>query len=117
MSFSTYVREIDGVTVIDFVGRIVLGPGVREVRSVITEALTAGQRKIVVNMALVEYIDSSGLGELVSAYTSVRNLGGDIKLTSLQKKTWDLMQITKLYTVFSIFPDERAALQSFAQAT
>jgi anti-sigma B factor antagonist len=114
MSFSTLVREHGGVTVIEFVGRIALGQSASEVRSVIYEALTAGSRKIVLNLALVDYIDSSGLGELVSAYTSVRNAGGDIKLSNLHKRTRDLMQITKLYTVFSIYPDEKSARESFS---
>jgi anti-sigma B factor antagonist len=113
MSFSTLVREYSDVTVIDFVGRIALGNGVPEVRGAIREAIDSGRRKIVLNLALVDYIDSSGLGELVSAYTSARNVGGDIKLANLQKRTRDLMQITKLYTVFAIFPDERSACESF----
>lgn len=113
MSFSTLVREFGGVTVIDFVGRIALGPSATEVRNVIRETLNSGGRNIVLNLALVDYIDSSGLGELVSAYTSVRNAGGDVKLASLQKRTRDLMQITKLYTVFSVFPDEKSARESF----
>ena len=114
MSFSTLVREMGGITVIEFVGRIALGPGVSEVRAAVREALNSGSRKIILNLALVDYIDSSGLGELVSAFTSARNAGGDMKLAALQPRTQNLMHITKLYTVFSIFPDEKSARDSFS---
>jgi len=113
MSFSSCVRTHNDVAVIDFVGRIVLGPNVGEVRTVVRDLLGAGQRKLVLNMELVDYIDSCGLGELVSAYASVQSSGGEIRLASLQKRTSQLLQITKLHTVFRCFPDEISAVNSF----
>ena len=113
MSFSTCVREMDGVSVIDLVGRVVLGEGARETRAIINQVLTDGRKKIVVNMALVEYMDSSGLGELVSAYATTMRNGGEIKLASMQPRVAGLMQVTKLATLFASYPDEKAAVHSF----
>ncbi len=113
MSFSSLVRGVDDVTVIDFVGRIVLGSSAGEVRRVVCEVASEDKRKIVLNLALVDYIDSSGLGELISAYARVKQSGGEIRLAHLQKRISDLLQITKLYTVFASYPDEASAVKSF----
>ncbi len=106
-------RLIDGVEVVKISGRIELGEGSAAVREVVRDLLAKGRKKILLNLADVDYIDSAGLGSLVSAFTSVRNEGGELKLVYLTKKVQDLLQMTKLYTVFDIFDDETAALKSF----
>src|SRR5579883_3059379 len=108
-------RQIDGVTILDFSGRITLGEGSVVLRDTIRELLGKGQKNILLNLGEVTYIDSSGIGELVSAFTTVRNQGGDLKLLNLTKKVHDLLQITKLYTVFDIKDDEVQAIKSFAR--
>lgn len=107
-------RQIEGVTVLDLSGRINLGEGGVILREAIQDVLANGEKKILLNLADVTYIDSSGLGELVTAFTSVRNRGGELKLLNLTKKVHDLLQITKLYTVFDIKDDESAAISAFA---
>jgi anti-sigma B factor antagonist len=106
-------RQVSGITVVDLSGRITLGEGSTVLREAVKDLLAKGQRKILLNLGDVTYIDSSGIGELVSAFTSVRNQGGDLKLLNLTKKVHDLLQITKLYTVFDIKDDEAAAIQAF----
>jgi anti-sigma B factor antagonist len=109
-------RQVDSVTVIDVSGRITLGEGCTQLRQLIRDHLGKGQKNILVNLADVTYIDSSGIGELVSAFTAVSNQGGQLKLLSLTKKVHDLLQITKLYTVFDIHDDEAKAISSFEKA-
>ncbi len=106
-------RQVGGITVVDMSGRITLGEGSTVLRESVKDLLAKGQRKILLNLGDVTYIDSSGIGELVSAFTSVRNQGGDLKLLKLTKKVHDLLQITKLYTVFDVKDDEAAAIQAF----
>jgi anti-sigma B factor antagonist len=106
-------RQVGGVNVVDMSGRITLGEGSVVLREAVKDLLAKGQKKILLNLGDVTYIDSSGIGELVSAFTSVRNQGGELKLLNLTKKVHDLLQITKLYTVFDIKDDEAAAIQSF----
>jgi anti-sigma B factor antagonist len=101
------------VTLIDVSGRITLGEGSAMLREMIRELLGKGHKKIVLNLADVNYIDSSGIGELVSGYTTVKNQGGEVKLLHLTKKVHDLLQITKLFTVFDVHNDEQAAIRSF----
>ena len=113
MSMKFNTRQVDGVTVLDLSGRITLGEGSVTVRDAVQDALAKGSRKILLNLGNVDYIDSSGLGELVSAYTSVKNAGGELKLLQLTKKVHDLLQITKLYTVFDVKDDEASAVGSF----
>jgi len=108
-------RLIDDVEVVEVSGRIELGEGSAAIREVVRDLLARGRKKIVLDLADVDYIDSAGLGALVSAFTSVRNDGGDLKLVYLTKKVQDLLQMTKLYTVFEIFDDETAAIKSFNQ--
>jgi anti-sigma B factor antagonist len=107
-------RQIDGVTIVDLSGRITLGEGSVVLRDTVKDLLGKGQKKILLNLGDVSYIDSSGIGELVSAFTSVRNQGGELKLLHLTKKVHDLLQITKLYTVFDVKDDEVAAIGAFA---
>src|SRR5450631_2327309 len=106
-------REVDGITIVDCSGRITLGEGSVQLRDAVKELLTKGQKKILLNLGDVNYIDSSGIGELVSAYTTVRNQGGELKLLNLTKKVHDLLQITKLYTVFDVRDDETTAVKAF----
>jgi len=108
-------RQLDGVTVVDLSGRITLGEGSVVLRDTVRDLVSKGKKKILLNLGDVTYIDSSGIGELVSAFTSVRKEGGELKLLNLTKKVHDLLQITKLYTVFDIRDDEAAAVQSFAK--
>jgi anti-sigma B factor antagonist len=106
-------RQVGGVNIVDMSGRITLGEGSVVLREAVKDLLAKGQKKILLNLGDVTYIDSSGIGELVSAFTSVRNQGGELKLLKLTKKVHDLLQITKLYTVFDIKDDEASAIQSF----
>ena len=108
-------RQIDGVTVLDLSGRITLGEGSVILRDTIRDLIGRGQKRILLNLGDVSYIDSSGIGELVSAFTTVRNQGDELKLLNLTKKVHDLLQITKLYTVFDIKDDEATAIKSFAK--
>ena len=116
MSMKASTRQVDGVTIVDLSGRITLGEGSVVLRDTIKDLLGKGQKKILLNLGDVSYIDSSGIGELVSAFTTVRNQGGDLKLLNLTKKVHDLLQITKLYTVFDVKDDEASAVASFARA-
>ena len=106
-------RQLDGVTVVDLSGRITLGEGSVVLRDMVRDLISKGERKILLNLGDVTYIDSSGIGELVSAFTTVRNQGGELKLLKLTKKVHDLLQITKLYTVFDVKDDEAVAISSF----
>ncbi len=115
MTMKASTRQIDGVTIVDLSGRITLGEGSVVLRDLVRELLTKGGKKILLNLGDVTYIDSSGIGELVSAFTTVRNGGGELKLLNLTKKVHDLLQITKLYTVFDIKDDEAAAVASFGR--
>ena len=113
MSLRATHRDAGTVTVVDVSGRITLGEGSALLRKTIRGLLEERRSKILLNLADVDYIDSSGIGELVSGYTAVKNQGGDLKLLQLTKKVRDLLQITKLYTVFEVFTDETVALRSF----
>ena len=106
-------REVSHVTIVDVNGRITLGDETGQLRDIIRALIAEGKKKIVLNLAQVDYIDSSGVGELVSSYTAVRNAGGDLKLLSLTKKVQDVLNVTKLYTVFDIKEDEFTAVKSF----
>ena len=116
MSMKATIRQVDSVTVVDVSGRITLGEGCAQLRELIRDQLSKGNKKILINLADVSYIDSSGIGELVSAYTAVTNQGGQLKLLKLTKKVHDLLQITKLYTVFDVHDDEAEAVGSFEKS-
>ena len=113
MSIKASTRLVDSVTIVDLSGRITLGEGSSTLRETVRDLVSKGQKNILLNLADVTYIDSSGIGELVSSYTSVSNQGGRLKLLNLQKKVHDLLQITKLYTVFEVLTDEAAAVRSY----
>jgi anti-sigma B factor antagonist len=116
MSLKAEVRTVGQVAIVDLAGRITLGEGSGLVRNTIKDLVTAGQKFILINVKDVSYIDSAGLGELVGAYASIANAGGSIKLLHVQSRVHDLLQVTKLYTVFPVFEDEAAALGSFSAA-
>jgi anti-sigma B factor antagonist len=106
-------REDGNITVVDLSGRIALGEGSALLRTTIRELLERGRKKIILNLGDVNYIDSSGIGELVSGFTAVRSREGELKLLHLTKKVHDLLQITKLFTVFDVYSDEGTAVRSF----
>ena len=113
MSVKLNTRQVGDVNVIEVAGRITLGEGSSTLRESIRDRVAKGNKKILLNLAEVSYIDSSGIGELVSGFTTVTNQGGHLKLLNLTKRVNDLLQITKLYTVFEIFEDEASAIRSF----
>jgi len=113
VSMKAITRQVDSVTVFDISGRITLGEGCTQLRELIRSHLSKGSKKMLLNLADVTYIDSSGIGELVSAFTAVSNQGGQLKLLNLTKKVHDLLQITKLLTVFDVHDDEAKAIASF----
>ncbi|MGA2276265.1 MAG: STAS domain-containing protein [Terracidiphilus sp.] len=113
MALTIASREVDGVVILDLSGRITLGEGSVQLRDAVRGLISKGQKSILLNMAEVNYIDSSGLGELVSAFTSAKNQQAEVKLLKLTKKVHDLLQLTKLYTVFDIKDDEASAIASF----
>ena len=113
MALTIASREVDGVTVLDLNGRITLGEGSVQLREAVRDLISKGSRSILLNMGDVNYIDSSGLGELVSAFTTAKNQGASVKLLGLNKKVKDVLQLTKLYTVFDIYDDETTAIASY----
>jgi len=113
VNLKTKTRQVDGIAVVDVSGRITLGEETKLLRETVQRLLGGGQKEILLNLAEVSFIDSAGIGELVSAFTSVRNRGGDLKLLKLTRRVHDVLQITKLYTVFDISDDEVAAIKSF----
>jgi anti-sigma B factor antagonist len=106
-------REVGVVTIVDLSGRISLGEGSALLRKTIRDLLEDGQTKILLNLGDVNYIDSSGIGELVSGFTAVRSREGELKLLNLTKKVHDLLQITKLFTVFDVYSEESTAVNSY----
>lgn len=106
-------RKIGEVNVVDINGKITLGEGNIILRDTIRNLLSRGEKKILLNLGDVTYIDSSGIGELVSSFTTTTNQGGQLKLLNLTKKVQDLLQITKLLTVFEVFTNEGEAIASY----
>ena len=113
MALQGTCRQIGEIAIIDFSGKITLGEGSATLRKTIREMAEGGQKKIVLNLADVDYIDSSGIGELVSGFTTVRSAGGELKLLHLTKRVHDILQITRLFTVFDVQSDEANAVRSF----
>lgn len=106
-------RAVDDVVILEMFGKITIGEGSVQLRDAVGNLLDSGRNKIILNLSGVSYVDSSGIGELVSRYTTTKNAGGRLKLLSLPKKIKDLLMITKLLTVFEIYEDEQAAVDSF----
>lgn len=113
MSLKIETREVAHVTILDVKGRIVLGDEIGDLRDAVRGLVADGKKKIILNLADVDYIDSSGVGELVGCFTTVRNAGGELKLLKLSQKVQDVLYVTKLYTVFDIREDEFTAVKSF----
>jgi anti-sigma B factor antagonist len=116
MQMITSVRQVGQVTIVDISGRIVLGEECASLRELVSALLSDGHKQILFSLAEVNYIDSAGLGQMVSAFTSVRKQGGELKLLKLTSKIRGLMQITRLYTVFDILDDEAVAVRAFVQS-
>jgi anti-sigma B factor antagonist len=106
-------RQVGEVTILDLSGKITIGEGSVQLREAVRKILDDGKKKILLNLADVSYVDSSGIGELVSSYTTTNNNGGQLKLLNQTKKIHDLLTITKLLTVFETFDDEQTAVSSF----
>jgi anti-sigma B factor antagonist len=117
MNMTTSIRQVGAVTIVDISGRIVLGEESAALRDLASELLKQGHKQILFNLSDVNYIDSAGLGSLVAAFTSVRKQQGELKLLNLTNKVHDVMQITKLYTVFDILNSETEGVKSFGQST
>lgn len=107
-------RTVKDVTILDIHGKITIGEGSAEIRKRVRDLLQAGHKKILLNLGDVSYVDSSGIGELVSSFTTVTNQGGELKLLSLTRKLRELLAITKLLTVFDVFEDEEKAVASMS---
>ena len=114
MALKSNVRQVGNVAIVELAGRITLGEECAHLRETLKGLQAAGQRAVVLNLKDVTYIDSAGLGELVGAYASMSNQGGEIKLLNVQNKVSDLLQVTKLFTVFASYNDESEAVRSFA---
>ena len=106
-------RQAGDVTVLDLGGKITIGEGSVSLRGAIKRLIEEGKKKILLNLGNVSYVDSSGIGELVSSFTTINREGGQLKLLNLSQKIQDLMTITKLHTVFDVYDEETAALNSF----
>jgi anti-sigma B factor antagonist len=113
MPLKIETREVAHVSILDVKGRIVLGEEIGELRDAVRGLVAEGKKKIILNLADVDYIDSSGVGELVGCFTTVRNAGGELKLLNLSQKVQDVLYVTKLYTVFDIREDEFTTVKSF----
>jgi anti-sigma B factor antagonist len=113
VSLKITTREVDGVIILDVVGRITLGKETGMLRDIVRDLSAPGKKKILLNLAQVDYIDSTGVGELVGSFTTVRNAGGELKLLNLSQKVNDVLHVTKLYTVFDVKDDEFTAVKSF----
>ena len=113
MKLQTSARQVEGVTVVDLSGRITLGEASVAVRDVINALMGKGNKRVLLNLSEVSYIDSSGIGVLVSGFSTVRSHGGELKLVNVNKRIRELLQITKLYNLFDIKDDEATAVASF----
>ena len=116
MDLTTPTRHVSDVTIVDISGRVVLGQETATLRSLVSELLDHGHKKIVFNLKDVDYIDSSGLGLLTSAHTTVRNRGGALKLLNVTRNVHNIMQVTKLFTIFDVMDNEEVAVKSFRQS-
>ena len=114
MAFTLNTRKVNDVVVVDMSGQLGAGEAVLLLRNTVRRFMEDGNRKFVLNLGQVNHVDSSGLGELITTYTSARNRQGDVKLLNLSKIAKDILQVTKLLTVFDVFDDETKAIQSLA---
>jgi anti-sigma B factor antagonist len=113
MTIQASTRVVDGIAIVDISGQLRLGEGTGKLRDVIQQLVGDGYRKILLNLAGVIHIDSSGIGELMMSYTTLRNQGGELKLLNLHKNVRNLLQVTRLYTIFDVHDDQASALRAF----
>ena len=116
MSVKLSIRRVNDVRIVDVFGRITLGEGSSMLRDALRAMANEGE-KILLNLAELTYLDSSGIGVLVGCFATLRNQGGNLKLLNLTSRVKDLLLITKLYTVFEVYEDEAAAIESFGGVT
>ena len=116
MSLALTTREVGDVTVLEVAGKLLLGEGSNTLREALRNLVAKDHKKLLLDLGKLSYIDSTGIGELVGGFVSVKNHGGQVKLLHLTKRLEDILQITKLATVFELFDDEQRAIQSFSQA-
>ena len=113
MAIQVSTRLVDGIVIIDISGQLRLGEGTGKLREVVQQVARDGYNKILLNLGGVVHIDSSGIGELMMNYTTLRSQGGELKLMNLTKNVRNLLQVTRLYTVFDVHDDQASALRSF----
>jgi anti-sigma B factor antagonist len=113
MTIQVSTRLVEGIAIVDISGQLRLGEGTGKLREVVQQLAREGYRKILLNLAGVVHIDSSGIGELMMNYTTLRNQGGELKLMNLNKNVRNLLQVTRLYTVFDVHDDQASALKAF----
>lgn len=113
MSLTIGTRDVKGVAVVDLSGRVTLGEATGKLRDTIRSLVDAGKKNVLLNLASLDYMDSAGLGELVGAYTTIKNAGGKLKILKAQGRALDLMQVTRLMTLFEFFETEAEAVASF----
>jgi anti-sigma B factor antagonist len=113
MTIQASTRAVGDIAIVDISGQLRLGEGTGRLRDVVQQLVGQGYRKILLNLAGVVHIDSSGIGELMMNYTTLRNQGGELKLMNLNKNVRNLLQVTRLYTLFDVHDDQDAALKAF----
>lgn len=113
MSLEIQQREKEGITILDLKGRLTVGEAATSLREHLSKVASEGKVNVILNLAEVEYIDSTGLGNLVISYTSLKKSGGALKLLNLNRRNIELLVLTKLTTVFELFDDEQEAVNSF----
>jgi anti-sigma B factor antagonist len=113
MAIQASTRLVEGIVIVDISGQLRLGEGTGRLRDVVQQLVHDGYRNVLLNLSGVVHIDSSGIGELMSIYTSLRNQGGELKLMNLTKNVRNLLQVTRLYTVFDVHEDQGTALKAF----
>ncbi len=115
MSFELRIRGVGDVNILDISGRVTIGEGATALSNALRQMAAGGEKKILLNLGNLSYVDSSGIGALVSSFASVKNAGGSLKLLNVTSRVKDLLLLTKLYTVFEVFSDEVTAVTSFAE--
>jgi anti-sigma B factor antagonist len=113
MTIQASTRVVNGVAIVDISGQLRLGEGTGKLRDVVQQLLRDGYKKILLNLNVIIHIDSSGIGELMMNYTTLRNQGGELKLMNLNKNVRNLLQVTRLYTIFDVHDDQASALNAF----
>jgi anti-sigma B factor antagonist len=113
MTIQASTRLVDGVAIVDLSGQLRLGEGTGKLRALVTQLINEGYHKILLNLAGVIHIDSAGIGELMMNYTTLRNQGGELKLMNLNKNVRNLLQVTRLYTIFDVHDDQASAIRAF----